>query len=325
MRVVLDGFRYMAGMASKGKLPGSLMPDEALLGRVGAAQTYVHQGEAPEFWRGWMGQLLGGLPSRYVARMQDILGGMETGWRQSLWDALARNPETAKLDPLIRGAMVAERAGNPRNAAALVRAFEVAGGPFVAYRLGIVPKAVFNAVLMNPQRVLAAVRPILDLQQNRSEQAQHQNVLMFNDPVENAARFATSMNPFGGASFLNYIFSPSTIGLLGIFQQYRQALAGEPVEQALWEYGQSLNPLEQILHPLAMATLDPAQASTFNPMPGQRLSLTDHLVLATLSPLASFYFAKEANPRYAHAQHTRMVKETEKFWNDFYDVLTRGK
>ncbi len=315
LRVVVNGFRYMLGRATGGKLPGSLVPDEAELTKYGAGQTYVHEHEAPGLWN-HMGDVLGGEQMKsWVIKMQTMLGHMETGWRAALWDALKHNPETAKLDPLVRGAMVAQRAGDPRNVAAFVRSFEQLGGPFVAYRLGIVPRAVLDAIVRNPQRVLAAIRPVLDLQDNRSREAQQRNTLMVNDPVENAARLF-------GPGFFSYLLSPSTIGLFGFAEQLAGGyVRGEPWEQAAWNTLNSLNPMETPMK-IAGWLLPHLPDSQFNPMPGQKMSLVDHLMGSLMTPLASFYLAKAANQKYEMQQIKRVQKAVEKWDKDFLDLLT---
>lgn len=318
LRTVLDGFRYMLGAATKGKLPGSLVADEATLSKYGAAATYVHEHEAPGLWAHWPAALGGEHMKSYIIHMQGQLAHMESSWRASLWDALERSPDTRKLDPLIRGAMVAQHVGDPRNVAAFVRAFEQLGGPFVAYRLGIVPRAVLEAIIKNPQRILAAIRPVDDMQHNRTHQAQQDNTLMVNDPVNNAARMM-------GPGFLSYMTSPSTIGLIGIMVQANaRLLQGEPWEEAYLNAFNELNPLGGLTE-MAGGMMPTKPDSGFNPMPGQKMSLTDHLMTSAMMPFVSHYFAKAANPKYQAQQERRTRKNAEKFDQDFLDLLTGGR
>ena len=314
MSVVMNAFRFMAGKASGGKLPGSLVPDEEMLAQHGAAATYVHEHEAPGLWAKWPAYLGGSTVKNHIIRMQSQLQGMETGWRASLWKALEEHPEYRKLDPLLRGAMVSQKAGDPRNVAAFVRSFEQLGGPFVSYRLGIVPRAVLDAVAKNPQRVLAAIRPVLDLQQNRSRQAQADNTLMINDPVENAARLF-------GPGALNYLLSPSTVGLFGFAQQLAEGeMMGRPWEESALNTINSINPFETLVKIGSFAWPHEAD-SPFNPMPGQKMSLADHLTGALLVPFASFYFAKAASQKYAAQTEKRVGKAAEEFDRYFIDML----
>jgi hypothetical protein len=316
LRVVVDGFRYMLGSASKGRIPGSLTRDgEDVLAKYGAAATYVHEHEAPGLWRNWPEALGGPLVKSHIMRMQRWLSGMENGWRNALWDALERAPETRGLDPMARGAMVSERAGDPRNVSAFVRAFEQMGGPFVAYRLGIVPKAVLRAIIANPQRVLATIRPVLDLQDNRTRQAQGLNTFMFNDPVNNAARLMS------WPGVLNYMMSPSTIGLAALALEFKQGeTMDKPMEERVLDVLAQLNPFEQPMNVLNWLHTQ-EEAAPFNPMPGQRMSLTDHLMGAIMAPFASFCFAKAANQKYLTQAEKRMQKAVQQYDEQFIDYL----
>jgi hypothetical protein len=314
---VIGAFRYMAGKASDGKLPGSLVPDEEKLARYGAMPTYVHEHEAPGIWNDWPRWLGGNALRSHVIRMQSHLQAMETGWRASLWDALERNPETRKLEPLIRGQMVQEVAGDVRNVAAFVRTFEQTGGVFTAYRLGIVPRAVTNAIIKNPQRVLAAIRPVLDIQQNRTPQGRNANTFTVMDPVQDYAEMLSSFIP--GDTFLKYFLSPSTIGAIGYFYQTAEGLReGDSWPEAVFHALSYYDPLGTVANVAQWAHAHP-QDSQFNPMPGQKMSLMDHLAGAIMAIPASFYLAKAANERYAAREERERLKKGEKFYEDVWD------
>ncbi len=138
---------------------------------------------------------------------------------------------------------------------------------------------------------------------------------MVNDPVENAARLF-------GPGFFSYLLSPSTIGLFGFAEQLAGGyVRGEPWEQAAWNTLNSLNPMETPMK-IAGWLLPHLPDSQFNPMPGQKMSLVDHLMGSLMTPLASFYLAKAANQKYEMQQIKRVQKAVEKWDKDFLDLLT---
>lgn len=314
LRIIPKALHYMLGETSAGKF--GPMVDRLRLQRIGAAATYVHEQEAGAVW-GAIGEHLGApgkWAENYVVKMQKALTIMEDGWRQSLLDALDANKATKGLDELRKGALVAQHVGDPSNVPAFVRLFEYLGGPFVAYRLGIVPRAVLDAIGENPQRVLAAIRPQLDIQENRSEQARNANVFEMGGPVADASRLF-------GPGYLSYLLSPSTIGFLGdAFQLSRDDADRHAWASMLANVVGWFNPFSSVWK--AASWMLPQDPKSYDaPMPGQHKSLTDSLMGSVMGTITSFYFAKQMNERYEHQQEHKNYKEAMQIYEHWLDLF----
>ena len=182
---------------------------------------------------------------------------------------------------------VSQRLGDYRNTSAFVHLFESLGGPFVAFRLGIIPPQVFKAIRERPDRVLAILRSQYDINANR--EGGKRNEVVYGGPVEDFAKL---------------VMSPLT---------YTQKTL---TWEELVDPNFAQRPLSQIGENLA-STYIPGASMAFNvgrtmegiSMPDptskkghhrhQHMSLTDQLVVSTLAALGSYVRAKET-PQQEH-------------------------
>lgn len=292
-------FRGMKAMLPAGRDPAVLKA----LREAGALPSYTQHTIENSIWNkvipGW---------SKVAGGMQDAMTHMEAGWRAGLWETLAKKlPGDTERDRLVRAAMVNEHLGDYRNQSAFVHFFESLGGPFVAFRLGIVPHAVARAIAENPQRVLTILRSSEDLQRNR-DSAQRgagplsigPNELNFGGPVEDAAKMLPD-GAFGLEQPLTFLTSPSTLGPLGeVFNFVRYAPDHSAMDE-LASLGARYIPggeLAQLGYNLAAG----------GAMPNQKMTLTDRLISSTLEGLA-VYFARQQTLRQQHLEVQRIRKE----------------
>jgi len=148
----------------------------------------------------YIGGHTGGIPGykEIVNGMSGVLEQMEYGWRAGLLEHLDRvlGPSVAgSKEEYIKGALINKKLGDYHNQHAFARAFASWGGPFVMYKLGILPKAVFDSIKENPIRFETVSRTEDQLQENR--QGASQDKLSFSDPVSEARKGV--MDPTGFA------------------------------------------------------------------------------------------------------------------------------
>jgi hypothetical protein len=148
----------------------------------------------------YIGGHTGGIPgyAQMVNHMSGILGQMEYGWRAGMLEHLDRvlgPSEAGSKAEYIKGALINKKLGDYHNQHAFARAFASWGGPFVMYKLGILPKAVFDSIKENPIRFQTVARTEDQLQDNR--QGAGQDKLSFSDPVSEARKGV--MDPTGYA------------------------------------------------------------------------------------------------------------------------------
>jgi hypothetical protein len=173
-----------------------------------------------------------GAYGKWTDASSKILTRLELGYRQALLDQLDRKwprmPEGSleeKTLELKKSAVIRAALGDYRNVSRFVSTLEAFGGPFVAFRIGIVPGAVARALVRRPGYVEAVSRE----QKDWNDVTGGPSELQAGGPVHDAASLAA--NP--GA----YMTSPASIGPLGIAARYadpnRTATGGEITEDAM--------------------------------------------------------------------------------------------
>lgn len=270
--------------------------DKARLEQIGAAPTYTHGLHGPGH-----GTLWDNVPGyrQFTGGMQNVMQTMEEGWRKALLDQLDRQmgPSRNAQDELRKGYEVAKRIGDYRNQNGFVKLFEAIGGPFVAFRLGIVPQNIVKALHDNPGRVLALLRAPQDLQANRTQQAQAANRLEVGGPTDDFAKMVFAPG--------NYLTSPSSLGMVGSAIQSQFHPQGEPLSQDIASAARYNVPGASEAEDLA---------NTWwlgDSMPGQQMSLADKLTATTLHQLGMYFLAqKNKKQRDAEkAEYKRIRKE----------------
>jgi hypothetical protein len=176
-----------------------------------AAQRLSVMGEdAPEYLRDLKGPwkrvpLVRGV----VGIGQKILNRLEGGYRSALLDHLDKEvgPSLTEADELLKGQMIRDALGDYKNVSAFVSMLQAMGGPFVAFRVGIVPKAVSQAIVRNPQRVEGLTRAQKDIEDNTG--------MEIGGPISDFAKMTA-----GPYSALGFFDSPSTTGPVGSAVQF---------------------------------------------------------------------------------------------------------
>ena len=201
------------------------------------AQRLAAMGEkAPDYLHDMTGPwekmpIIGKATTTWVSWMQQFMGRMEGSYRAALLDHLDKEvgPSLHMGDELQKGQMIRDALGDYKNVSAFVTGLQAMGGPFVAFRAGIVPKAVYQAVLRDPQRVEGLVRLQKQIEDNIGVE--------LGGPISDFARMMPMANPVG------FLTSPSTMGIVGSGIQYllsiRQGYPESPKElmgQAAQQY-----------------------------------------------------------------------------------------
>jgi hypothetical protein len=212
---------------------------------------------------------------------------MEDAWRQALLDQVDRTMPTRKgtafeaEDEWRKGALVSDKVGDYHNQIGLVRTLEAMGGPFIAFRLGIVPRKVMQSIRENPQRALAIARAQYDLNANRH--GKQKNVARIGGPVSDFSEFL-----YGSGSIIPGA-SPFLYGLNSVLP-----MSGATSQDWFWQQGPVTiaNRAAQTYVPFVSAGTDLWRTTHGQAMPGQSMSLTDKLTVQTLA-LLGIYFHKQ--------------------------------
>lgn len=240
-------------------------------------------------------------------KLQDAMTVMEHSWRSALLEELDRKlgPSKTAADELAKGFMVNDRIGDYHNQSAFVQLFQMMGGPFVAFRLGIVPKNVATAIAHNPERVLAIIRAQQDIQRNRSARGQRDNTLTLGGPTDDFAKLVFTPDKF--------LTSPATTGALGqvgsTMQQAQQRPFGDVAAQIASRYDPTAEVREMLGHAIGGTGMPAPSAHGHDRY--QPESLADRLVTASLESLAIYYAKQQsaASKKAQRAQERRVERE----------------
>jgi hypothetical protein len=165
-----------------------------------------------------------------------VLTRIELGYRQGLLDMLDRqmpklaDPAANTVLDYKKGEIIRQALGDYRNVSYFVSVLDALGGPFVAFRLGIVPGAVSRALVRRPGYVAATGRG----QQiyNEEFQGDKPSVVEGGGPVADAAKMGA--DPFG------YLTGPASLGPIGMAKQMmdpnKPISAGQIAEQGLRQF-----------------------------------------------------------------------------------------
>lgn len=182
---------------------------------------------------------------KLTAPQQKLLTRIEMGYRQARLDQLDRQfgPSKSVADEYRKAQILRDDLGDYRNASKFISGLQAIGGPFVAFRLGIVPRAVARAAAKNPQRLASIYRT-----QNAVNQELQQEGLPATfhagDPAEDAARL---FNPFTAKGYLE---STATLGPLGevnrLVDPHNLEGLGQFTQNVLSEYAPGLRTLAPV-------------------------------------------------------------------------------
>jgi hypothetical protein len=231
-----------------------------------------------------------------VNSMSGLLGKMEHGWRAGLLDHLDHvlGPSApGSKEEYLKGALINKKLGDYTNQSAFVKFFGALGGPFVAYHLGILPKAVIDSVKNNPINYLTVGR--LRDQNQKNREGADMNELTSGDPVTESAKGLS--NPPG------YVMSSSALPFLWTAGNKLANDWAHPSKTGeTWDKG-LLDIAETHIAPLGMAmgTAENVQGKSFA---GQDMTLTDHLAAAIMGAL---------NQHIHHFPSQRTEKADERF------------
>lgn len=225
------------------------------------------------------------------AKSQAALERMELGWRYGLKQTLDKKlgvPVTEK-DKLLRGYLINNKVGDYRNQSAFVKMFQALGGPFVAFRLGIIPARVAEAAIKNPERIVAATRGQEDFQKNRDPHAQRQNEFVLGGPVNDFSELLSDPKQY----------LANTLGAMG-------NLGREPSAGGQGLFQSAVNLAGSYIPGVAGAE-DLAKTIAGHERPGQKVQLSDQLLDAILSQFGTHY-KKKITPKQEAMQRKRIVK-----------------
>ena len=249
------------------------------LEQMGAAPLYAHEST-----------------SKFGQAMDSVMERMEQGWRAGLLHEMDRKLGPSKPgspEEMLKGHLISKHIGDYRNQSAFVHTFKTLGGPFVAFRLGIVPANVAEAAVKHPGRVNNVIRLEQDVQNNRTKTAQRKNRIVNGGPVEDASKLGTDPK--------SYLTSPSTTGLLG------QLLGGQGSGHT-GLVGHLLDFADAYI-PGASAIEKGVQIAQGNGMPGQKSSFADMAAQAFHDVLMGGYVKRQPTAKQEHKKYKTIRKQ----------------
>jgi hypothetical protein len=223
-----------------------------------------------------------------------LLERMEVGWRAGLLDQLDRKLGPSipgSVEDYLKGAMINSHIGDYRNTSAFVQFFKALGGPFVAFRLGIVPEQFAKTLAEHPSRIESQVRGQEDVQNNR--EGKKRNEIEFAGPTTDALKLLTDPRKF--------FASQSTSGLLGSYLSGSDELQGGLIDNAM-KIGEAYIPGLEDLGNIYQA----AEGAT---MPGQKMSLADKLAAAVEEELLSIHYRAPQKAKAVRSENKRIKKD----------------
>jgi hypothetical protein len=173
----------------------------------------------------------------------------------------------------IKMALINKRLGDYHNLSAFARAFASYGGPYVAYKLGVLPKAVLDSVRTNPLFFDTVARTEQQAQDNR--QGAHQDKWSGSDPVSETGKMTTA--PAG------YVIDTATMGLVHDYMELANDWTNANETHETFDQG-VLKILENHIAPLGLAAgaIENIQGKSFA---GQPMSFADHMMAAIMGSL----------------------------------------
>jgi hypothetical protein len=241
----------------------------------------------------------------YVKAMDPVMQHMEFGWRQALLEQLDQKLGKSKdlKDELMKSFMVNDRLGDYRNQSAFVQFFHQIGGPFVAFRLGIVPKNVFRAAAEVPDRVENILRLQLDTSANRQGK---KNELHYGGPVEDTAKMLANPSAYSDNS--------ATLGIIYYLIHIRNAISGSTLPQDdpaeimsnfMRNYLGPINIFGQIINDIEGKDMPTDYKGHF-----QKMSWADQVLTSIIGTAAAYFEPK--TPKKSENKKYKQIKKQDK-------------
>lgn len=288
---VFRGFKAMA--------TGAI--DHTRLQQMGALPEYTQHQLEQSFWA--KTPIFGPAWMKVAGPMQAAMERMEQGWRQGLLETLDKKLGTSGglKEELLKGHMLQEHLGDYANQSALVHSFAALGGPFAAFRVGIVPKAVLRTIQNNPDRILLALRAKYGLS---NQPDSHGAKMEVGGPGDDFMRLAT--DPLG------FFLSPSTLGAIGGASQQAQYGKNDTPGQLVARTLEQYNPVGEV-----GALLN---AITNGARPGGHENLADRLVDVIMLSFGA-YFKREQQMKTVNASNKKTASQANKAYKPIMNAL----
>jgi len=157
---------------------------------------------------------------------QVILNRLELGYRQSLLDHYDHvlGPSRSVADEYRKADLINRDLGDYHNVSRFVAALDAIGGPFVSFRLGIVPAAVGRSIRARPNLPENVARTENDINTDPHALGNQPQKFNLGGPVDDFARLVTDPEKF--------MLSPSTIGPWALLDRLHKTDQGDQPESA---------------------------------------------------------------------------------------------
>jgi hypothetical protein len=208
--------------------------------------------------------------------MSHVLGQMEYGWRAGMLKHLDRvlgPSEAGTKAEYMKMALINKKLGDYHNLTAFARAFASYGGPYVAYKLGVLPKAVLDSVRTNPLFFETVARTEGQAQENR--QGAHQDKWEGSDPVSETGKMTEAP--------ISYVVDTATMGLIRDYMELANDWGNASGTHETFDQG-LLKIAENHIYPLGLAagTMENVQGKS---MAGQSMTFADHMMAVIMGSL----------------------------------------
>ena len=274
------------GLALKHMVTGLTKEQAARLQTLGLLPEYIGRDMDSPWTKPPLTYMGGKGVDKAIEVSSKILNRMEGGFRQAYLDLADHqhgfDPKNLQNE-YAKAKAVFDAMGDYENTSKIVKVLGgVLGAPFVAFGLSVVPKAIWNAILHHPEKILGMARAQIDLSQDKGGPLPA-GTRLGGGPLENFARMVT--NP------IRFMASPSRSGPLGMaFTAMDRVGHGEPVDPAqiggemLQQYGGAVGNVLSGAFGLAY------------PPPGQQRGQLD-LRDALFQWMTGKYIGKEPSPK----------------------------
>jgi hypothetical protein len=226
----------------------------------------------------YIGGHMGGVPgyADLVNRSSGILHKMELGWRTGMLEHLDRvmGPTVAGTKAhYIKGALINKKLGDYNALTAFARTFASFGGPYVAYKFGVLPKALLDSIIHNPINVETLLRTEGQVQDNRA--GAKEDKYSGSDPGEELGQMTT--NP------LQYVINTATMGAVHDINEVTNDWNAPQDTHETWDQG-LFKIAQNHFAPLGVVAgaMENAQGKS---MAGQPMTFADHVISALISSL----------------------------------------
>jgi hypothetical protein len=208
--------------------------------------------------------------------MSHVLGQMEYGWRAGMLEHLDHvlgPSEAGTKAEYLKMALINKKLGDYHNLTAFAKTFASYGGPYVAYKLGVLPKAVLDSVRTNPLFFETVARTESQAQENR--QGAKQDKWEGSDPVSETGKM--TINPVG------YVIDTATMGLIRDGMELANDWGNASETHETFDQG-LLKIAQNHIYPLGLAagTIENILGKS---MAGQPMTFADHMMAVIMGSL----------------------------------------